>query len=544
MKLFENISSGYKRIATGIAIVGFLSMMYLAVIPGASVAHVFGPNGGILSGAFVFIKEWPQYNATTDIDGTYAIDQMPIGEYTLVGAGNDSYAPNITWINVTEGNTNPHDITLSPAIKYYLPFLYERTDNIYNSAVQIQNNGTSNASIEIDFYNTAGTLVGNDVFVVQPGGLFTKRGFDIVNGLSIFNGPSFVKSDKPFKVQGYILTVNQGVYSLAPSLTEPTKQAYLPFLYQRSDLLYDSGVQVFNPGNTAANVEIILYYTNGTRAGNATYQIGPKVEASKYVFDILTGVSIFAGPAEIISDQPIVVQGYVRTKASNIFSIAPSLSTTVTKAYLPFLYQRSDLLYDSGVQVYNPSSTNIANVNINMYYTNGTLAGNATYQICPKCEASKYVFDIVTGVSIFTGPAEIISDQPIVVQGYIRTKASNVFSIAPQVRKPDVAGKATIPFLYSTVNVSHDAGIQALNPNNVNATIDIALYYPDGTMAGNQSYTVGPYVELSKYAFDIAPNTVDFKGFAVITADQPIVSQGYIRKKSSNIFSIAPPVER
>lgn len=543
MKIFKNVTSGYKKIAAGIAIVSFLALMYLAVIPGG-LAYVYGPNGGVLSGAFVFIKEWPQYNATTDTNGAYTINQMPIGEYTLVGMGNDSYAPNISRINVTEGNTNFHDITLSSAKKYYIPFLYERSDNIYNAAVQIQNNGTSNASIQIDFYNTAGTLVGNDVFVVQPGGLFTKRGFDVVEGLPIFVGPAVIKSDIPFNIQGYISTVNQGVYSLAPSITEPTTQAYLPFLYQRSDQIYDSGVQVFNPGNTIANVNVILYYTNGTRAGNATYQVGPKVEASKYVFDILTGVAIFAGPAEIISDQPILVQGYVRTKASNIFSIAPSLTTTVTKAYLPFLYQRSDQIYDSGVQVYNPNTTTVANVTINMYYTNGTLAGNATYQICPKCEASKYVFDIVTGIAIFVGPAEIISDQPIVVQGYIRTKASNVFSIAPQVRKPDLAGKANVPFLFSTVNLSHDAGIQAMNPNSVNATIDIALYYPNGTKAGNQTYDVGPYVELSKYAFDIAPNIADFNGFAVITANQPIVSQGYIRKKSSNIFSIAPPVER
>jgi hypothetical protein len=47
MKILENISSGYKRIATGIAIIGFLSMLYLALIPGASVPYVYGPNGGI-----------------------------------------------------------------------------------------------------------------------------------------------------------------------------------------------------------------------------------------------------------------------------------------------------------------------------------------------------------------------------------------------------------------------------------------------------------------------------------------------------------------
>jgi hypothetical protein len=215
----------------------------------------------------------------------------------------------------------------------------------------------------------------------------------------------------------------------------------------------------------------------------------------------------------------------------------------VLNAYLPFLYQRADNIYDAGVQVFNPGN-GTALVTIRMYYLNGTLAGTYNSTIGPKAELSKYAFDIVTGDSIFVGPAEVTSDQPVVAQGFIRTKASNVYSIAPQVRKPMVAGKAHVPFLYQTVSATHDAGIQAMNPNGVAANVSIKLYYPNGTEAGNVSANVGPYAEISKYAFDIAPNGTDFSGSAIVTADQPIVSQGFIRKKSTNIYSIAPPVER
>ena len=165
MKILENISIGYKRIAVGIAIVSFLAIMFLAMIPGASVAHVYGPDGGILSGVFVFIKEWPQYNATTDIDGTYAINNVPYGEYTLVAMGNDSYAPNISEMYIDQAS-NPRDISLKPAIKYYLPYFYQNVGMGYESGLQIQNNNISNASTEIQFYYSNGSIMGNDYNII------------------------------------------------------------------------------------------------------------------------------------------------------------------------------------------------------------------------------------------------------------------------------------------------------------------------------------------------------------------------------------------
>lgn len=226
-----------------------------------------------------------------------------------------------------------------------------------------------------------------------------------------------------------------------------------------------------------------------------------------------------------------------------VYSIAPSFTNISTSAYVPFLYQRADNIYDAGIQVFNPGP-GTASVTIKLYNINGTVAGSGTYSVAPKTEVSKYVFDLVTGQPIFTGPAEISSTSGIVAQGFIRTKASNIYSIAPQVRKPVSSIDIHVPFLYQTLSASHDAGIQAMNPNGVPANIDITLYYPDGTKAGNVSAVVAPNAELSKYAFDIAPGIVDFNGSVVVRADMPVVSQGFIRKRSSSVYSIAPPVER
>ena len=543
MNIFKNISNGYKKIATGIAIVSFLAVIYIALIPGASLAFVYGPNGGVLSGAFVFIKEWPQYNATTAPDGSYAINDVPVGDYTLVAMGNDSLAPNISSITVTEGNTNFHDLQLKSAINSYLPFLYQRQDNIYDAAIQVWNNGASDSSIEMILYNKNGTLAGNDFKKVSPGKLISVHPFEITGPLTLFNAAAKLKSDSNNLVQGYIYTVGEQVYSIAPSYSEASTANYLPFLYQRQDNIYDAGIQMYNPGTATANVNVILYWKNGTVAANNNYVVDPKNQLTKLAFDMVIGESIFNGPATITSDLPIVVQGFIRTKASNIYSIAPALNVPVTEVYLPFLYQRQDNIYDAGVQLFN-SGTVPANVNVVLYWKNGTVAANNNYVVDPKNQLTKMAFDMVIGESIFNGPVKITSDVPILVQGFIRTKAYNVYSIAPMVRKPASAGVIHIPFMYSTTNLSHDAGIQVFNPNGVPANVVETLYYPDGTLAGSANIAFAANESITKMAFDIATNTINFNGYAIISADQPVVAQGFIRQKTKNIYSIAPPVER
>jgi hypothetical protein len=80
------------------------------------------------------------------------------------------------------------------------------------------------------------------------------------------------------------------------------------------------------------------------------------------------------------------------------------------------------------------------------------------------------------------------------------------------VRKPVSTGDIHVLFLHRTVSASHDAGIQAMNPNGAAANVNIDLYYLNGTLAGSNSSTVAQNAEVSKYVFDIAPDTVDFNG--------------------------------
>jgi hypothetical protein len=432
-----------------------------------------------------------------------------------------------------------------------VPFLYQRQDHIgfdYDAAVQILNNGTVNASVEIPYYNLGGAIAGNNFYVVEPGKLLTASPYENVGPIT-YIGPIVVKSDVPVKVQGFIKTVSAEVYSMGPSFEEASTIAYIPFLYQRTDHIgfdYDSGVDVFNPGKISTNVTIKLYNVAGTLVANNTYLLGPKSETIPKVAEMLPGQTIFIGAAEIISEEPIVAQAYIRTTSSLIYSIAPSLTTPTTTAYIPFLYQRTDHIgfdYDSGVNVLNPGTIS-TNVTIKLYDLAGTLVANNTYLVGPKAETIPKVAEMLPGQTIYIGPAEIISEQPIVAQAYIRTTTSKVYSVAPMVRKPESIIDVHLPFLYSTVNNSHDASVQVMNPNAQQAAINISLYYKNGTIAGSYVRTLNAYEEVAPKVFEIVPNTVNFDGSAVIKANQSIVAQGFIRKKSTNIYSVAPPVER
>lgn len=536
MKILGNITGGFKKIATGIAIVTFLAMMYLALIPGGTLAHVYGPDGGILTGIFVFIKEWPQYNATTDISGGYSIVNVPIGNYTLVAMGNDSYAPNVSSITVTEGNTNFRDIQMKPANTYYLPFLYQN-DVSYKAAFQVQNDGSADSSVEVTFYYLNGTIAGNDFYKVGPGGMVDNKVFDITGVLPIYVGSASIKADSNVVMNGgYIYSIGKKVYSLAPSInyTNVATNTYVPFLYNGGS--YDSGLQVFNPGNTSSSVTVSFYYINGTQAASTTYSLSPKNLAGTTVSSVLPGV-FFVGSAKVTSTQPIVAQGYIRTTASGIYSIAPALSTSVIDAYIPFVYNGGS--YDSGMQILNPGTLS-ANVTIRLYYVNGTEAANTTLSVPQNNLGSKTISSMLPGL-FFVGSAKITSDQPIVAQGYIRTTLSSVYSVAPQVRKPDTAINTHVPFLYN-IPGSHDSGVQVVNPNAGTANINVYYYYQNGTSAGSYSGTVA-----SNGLAGITVGSIvsgNFSGYSIMSADQPIVTQGYIRQSTENIYSIAPPVER
>jgi hypothetical protein len=217
------------------------------------------------------------------------------------------------------------------------------------------------------------------------------------------------------------------------------------------------------------------------------------------------------------------------------------VDATVTEAYLPFLYNST--VYNGAVQVFNPGTIS-TDVTITLYNVDGSIVSSNTYPVGPNLLSGPKLNDILPPGAFWNGPAKITSTKPVAVQGFIRTIASKVYSIAPQVRKPGSSSDVHIPYLISTTSLSHNGGIQVMNPGIGQANVKVALYYSNGTEAGNVSKTLNASEELSRKIFEIVPSSVTFDGYAIVTTDQPVVAQGFIRAVDSKIYSITPPVER
>lgn len=115
MKIIENMTNGYRKIASGIAIVAFLTLMYFALIPGGTMALSFvtAVSGDPIIGAFVKLVDYPQYNATTvGPDGNYVMNDVPYGDY-LISAQAPLYSKNVSIVNVSSSAV-VKDFTLTP----------------------------------------------------------------------------------------------------------------------------------------------------------------------------------------------------------------------------------------------------------------------------------------------------------------------------------------------------------------------------------------------------------------------------------------------
>jgi hypothetical protein len=120
MRLFENITSGYRKIASGIAIVAFLALLYFALIPAGTIAASFvaTASGDPIIGAIIKLVDYPQYNTTSGAGGVYSLNNVPYngtpeGSTYLVSASATGFATNVSFIKINSSNS-VYNFTLTP----------------------------------------------------------------------------------------------------------------------------------------------------------------------------------------------------------------------------------------------------------------------------------------------------------------------------------------------------------------------------------------------------------------------------------------------
>jgi len=448
MRIFKNITNGYRKIASGIAIVAFLTLLYFALIPAGSMATSFvtAVSGDPIIGAIVKLVDYPQYNATTTgPSGAYTLNNVPYDGLTPSGstykvrASAAGYGSNSTYVTLNNGNPNPAmNWELYPSDPRYIPYLDDR-GTTYESYVQIFNPYDFNITADITEYSLLTGLNTTETFEIPVNTLGSRYADKVAGGVD-FIGTAKVENTRPQSlVQGVIRTISTGIYSIAPSRKIPAETIqYLPYLDDRGTT-YDSGVQIFNPYDSPITVNITsINILNGLTVSLPPFDIPAKSFVSRYAGDIAGGAVgsnvDFIGTIKVETSLPAPVQGNLRTRSTMTSSMAPALSIpTATVQYLPYLDDRGTT-YDSGVQIFNP---NVVPITVTLTSSN-ILTGLTTtlppFSIPAKTFGSRYAGDVAGGAVgsnvDFVGTIKIETSLPAPAQGNLRVRSSMTTSVA------------------------------------------------------------------------------------------------------------------
>ncbi len=486
MKIFENISIGYKRIAAGIAIVSFLAIMYLAMIPGALVtaqsSFVMAASGTPIVGAFIKLTDYPQYNATTDSNGNYTMTNVPIGTYSITATA-PGYARNTSTVTVTESGVTK-DFALSPALYNYFGGGY--IDASTDAYILLTNaNNDSAATVDVTFLKTDGTSVTHPLTI-------NSSSYVAVDAKQILTIPSAfsvkVVSDRNISAERTSVFANYNaggakIEDVHDTLgaTELSNTWYFGAGEVNSQTsLY---ILVMNPSTQTANVTAQYFLTDGTRV-NRSMDVPPTSRASfdastalpagsKFASKITSNVSIMAERTVVFAN--ITWAGY------NMNGLHNTIGSDKISDTWYFAAGQTDSLSYAYILVLNPNDQS-ANVTAQYFLTDGSVV-NKTMIVPPTSRASfdaqadlpagsKFSIKVNSNISIVAERTVTFINTNIggkIINGVHNTMGSPILN-----RNWSVGGGYVSPDAYSYILI--------VNPNPVTANIMAKYMTTDGTV--------------------------------------------------------------
>lgn len=552
MNIFKNITSGYKKIATGIAIVSFLAIVYIALIPGGTLAvsGVFTSLGIGINGAEVKLPIYPQYNTTTNSNGDYSLTNVPYGTY-LISASAPGYSTNISTVTV-DGAAVSKNFILGPLgmiIKkskvLYIPWVNESTT--FRSNLQLANPGSVNAVVNIALYDTNGNLLATNSTTLLPNQYLALN--SVITWLGVSSpreGYIILDSSEDFIAAGQVIdnSISDPATLNAINLdmlgTEWGMQSVVRGWNWVSNEIF------FNPNNGAAHVDLTEYDANGNVLATKFNVVIPG-RGSLVVRDIATFMGIAPGNTvgafKAVSDIPIYIEGEGKQTVTKVsgFADAADLSRTSTIQYIPYVNESTVLR--TNIQLANFNSSNTS-ANISMFDYNGNLLAYNTIELSPNMYVS--LNNIITTFLSLTIPKE----------GYLRIESNRTRLIAAgQVIDNSNSDPATMGMTTTALGSSLTqmmpsvvrgwnwvANDMILNPNDVDANVDLTEYDGNGNVLATKLNVVIPkngifiQRDIATYMGVPAGNTV---GAWKISSNVPIVTIGEGKQTISKVSGFA-----
>lgn len=365
-----------------------------------------------IEGALVKIVEWPQYNATTAPDGTYAINEVPVGTYNI-SAWAQGYVTNTSPITVLASPAvTGKDFILSPNAKMVginwitsynngivtstMASQLPRSSDVgtefsgqydtrkdaagYFTAILVSDVSGTGANLNIDFLQEDGTPYTS--FTNQPvpvNGTYTL--FPQDSGLLL--GKVVIKSTNPVVAEKRIVVFPSGSWNARGimSILMPEKSSAATDFFGQYDSRKDTAgfftvILVSDVYGTGSNVTINYLNDDGTLYSTEKQPI-PK-NGTYTIFPGNSGLLI--GKVTINSTYPVVAEKRIVTFTPgtwNAFDIMSDSMLTPSDAskelIVPIYDGRKDILGWFSVVLLSDIYGTGANVTIDYLYLNGTL---------------------------------------------------------------------------------------------------------------------------------------------------------------------------
>ncbi len=511
MKIFENIASGYKKIAASIAIISFLAIMYFALIPGGTVASasVFSAMSGTpIVGAFVKIVEWPQYNATTDVNGQYTMPNVPYGTYTI-SAQAPGYTKNVSTINVsssavtkdfslyqgsvtgdyryysmidTEIASNKVSVSSDAGTNFIIP---QYGDGVgWHTQVYVTDYSGFGANLTLNYYYPNGTLAVTETPSIPANGTYKWIPSDGTNGRPP-TGKLVITSNRivvgEFRIYSISTTdiISSKLYSTVDTGTNFTIPQY------GDNIAWGTWVAISDVSGLGASLKLDYYYPNGTLAKTETASISANGMYTTIASDGSNGRPT-SGKLEITSNNNVTGE-YRIFSLGNGGIMANKLYTSADKRTSFTIPQYGDnIVWGTWIAISDVSG-NGANLKLEYYYPNGTLAVTETASISANGLYTTITTDGSNGRPT-TGKLVISSDN--VVSGEMRIyhfsgrgiMANSLFNQA------DISRALIVPYDGNNVNIG--TYLSLADVSGYDTTIRVDYHYLNGTLATSVLKTI------------------------------------------------------
>lgn len=524
--------------------------------PVSSVTVTFtAPNSGA-SGAFA--NNSNIFTATTDarglvtttiftannISGTYTVTASVSGVitpavFTLTNLSQPSTTPTTTPTSTTPPTTStPTPTTTTPtptppvtnnSYTYYLPFLANQANN-FTTFLAFQNTTATTASINVQYYDTAGNQINSSFSCAQlaphaectPANPFTAGQ----------HGAGVLVSDQPLAV---IVAEATPYGGSAYAVSAGSSNSLVAPLAIRGGLGdFTTQLTIFNGGSSIATGTVKFYQQDGTYVTTADkiLNIAPFTGVT---FDQSTDTTLgnnFYGWAQIVgaNGSTLAAQVLEQSPSSHFVAIANAQGQSQNTLYAPAIFNNAFGGFVTGANIVNPNSSPVS-VTVTYYQNDGTVISTTAFTLNANAIAAIY-HAATSGNGLptsglpngFYGGAKVTSSGSGVVMA---VNESGGLTTSGTARSGVYSAGATggnnfgLPAV-ANGGVGFVTGLTIFNTSSTTVSGTIQYYNTDGSAVGSsQPFSVGAYQSAGIYQGSQAQLLGNsFYGTAIITSNQ------------------------